>query len=205
MPSRNIIRRDAERSYYHVYARGASKQPIFLEPKDFYYFENLFARYLSMEATKDKMGVVYPHFSGEIELVAYCLIPNHFHLLVYQIERGALSKLMRGVMTSYSRYFNLKYKRSGSLFENRYKAALIDDESYLMHISRYIHLNPRYWKSYQYSSLPHYKKMPEEWPEWLAPRKVLDMFPDLPAYLKFLRDYEDNKHILEAVKKHLAE
>jgi putative transposase len=186
-----------------VYARGASKQPIFLTASDFYYFEALFARYLSRQPMKSKMGIVYPHLYSEIELVAYCLMPNHFHLLVYQIERGALARLMRGVMTSYSRYFNLKYKRTGSLFENRYKSARIDDESYLMHISRYIHLNPRYWKRYPYSSLRHYQN-PDR-PEWLTPAKALDLFPNLPAYLTFLEDYEDQKHILETVKRHLAE
>ena len=69
-------------------------------------------------------------------------MPNHIHLLVYQHQPQAMAQFMRSVLTSYSRYFNKRYKRSGSLFESRYKASLISDDAYLEHISRYIHLNP---------------------------------------------------------------
>lgn len=202
MPSRNTIRIDAEQSYYHIYARGASKQEIFLEPADYLYFEKLFARYLSSKPAQNKQNIAYPHLHDEVKLAAYCLMPNHFHLLTYQVERGALSKLMRGIMTSYSRYFNLKYKRTGSLFENRYKSARIDQEAYLQHISRYIHLNPRYWKNYKYSSLRYYKK--SACPTWLERDLVLDMFIDFPAYSSFLEDYEDHKRTLEKIKQQLA-
>lgn len=113
-----------------------------------------------------------------------------------------MAKLMSSIMTSYSRYFNLKYKRTGPLFESRYKAVLIDSDTHLMHISRYIHLNPRYYKRYPYSSLPYYKATP---PEWLKPEKVLELFPSRSAYMEFLNDYQEHKRILDQLKKELAE
>lgn len=203
MPSRNTIRLDTEESYYHVYARGASKQPIFLEPKDYDYFLKLFARYLSEVVVTSKQGTDYPNFNKSVQVLAYCLMSNHFHILVYQSEQGGLTALMRGIMTSYSRYFNLKYKRSGSLFENRYKASKIDNQSYLDHISRYIHLNPRYWKTYPYSSLVYYKK--EKPPVWLHPESILEMFSDTDSYLSFLADYEEHRDMLAEIKHELAD
>ena len=203
MPSRNIIKVNVPESYYHVYARGTNKQKLFLEANDYKYFLGLFERYLSKTPAIDRMGTVYPHFNGKIELLTYCLMQNHFHLLLYQVETSAMEKLMRSIMTSYSRYFNLKYKRTGSLFESRYKASLIDQDAYLQHISRYIHLNPRGWQAYRYSSLLHYKS--GDPPEWLKPDKVLDLFNGSEDYLAFVADYEEHKQILDELKYHLAD
>jgi REP element-mobilizing transposase RayT len=203
MPSRNTIRFDAENSYYHVYARGASKQPIFLDQADYTYFLNLFARYLSNEPAKSKEGFVYPHFRGSIELLAYCLMQNHFHLLVFQVEQRALSKLMKSVMSSYSRYFNLRYTRSGSLFENRFKASLVTNEPYLLHISRYIHLNPKNWRLYPHSSICAYRGKVAY--EWLQHDRILAQFADAQSYVVFVADYEDYRDSLNAIKYELAD
>ena len=203
MPSRNILRTDLAGSYYHVYARGASKQPVFVDAKDKEKFLSLFARYLSPEAAVSNTGQLYPHFYGRVRLMAYCLMGNHFHLFVLQTERGDLAAFMRALMTSYSRYFNLRHGRSGSLFESRYKAALIYDDSYLMHISRYIHLNPRSWKYYPYSSIGYYRKGSE--PSWLQTAPVLDRFRDRAGYIAFLYDYEDYKNMLDEIKYDLAD
>jgi REP element-mobilizing transposase RayT len=203
MPSRNIIKQDVAESYYHLYARGANKQQIFAEPADYDYFLGLLARYLSDKPANSKEGVPYPHFAGALELLAFCLMGNHFHLLVYQESAGVMPQFMRSLMTSYSRYFNLKYKRTGSLFESRYKASRIDAQQYIEHISRYIHLNPRYWKNYPYSSLQFYVRGDNE-PEWLRPGRILGMFETRRAYAEFIADYEDNKNMLEALKYELA-
>lgn len=108
MPSKNIYKIDVAETYYHVYARGGSRQKVFLDARDYRYFLGLFERYLSSEPKIKKTGAVYPHYSGEVELLVYCLMQNHFHLLLYQVEQGAMSRFMKSVMTSYSRYFNLK-------------------------------------------------------------------------------------------------
>lgn len=203
MPSRNIIKTDTPESYYHVYARGSGKQAIFLEPSDYDYFQGLFARHLSKEAVFGKFAYSYPHYVHKIELLAYCLMNNHFHLLVYQSDVGYMTSLMRSLMTSYTRYFNLKYKRSGPIFESRYKASRISQQSYLEHISRYIHLNPRYWKRYPYSSLAYYTG--REIPEWLQPEKISSLFPSSDEYVLFLNNYEDHKQMLEEIKHELAD
>lgn len=202
MPSRNIIRDDEPASFYHVYARGASKQPIFLADTDYQFFLSLFARHLSIKQRSSRL-TVYPHLRGRVELLAFCLMPNHFHLLLYQAETSAVTHLMQSVMTSYSRYFNTKYKRSGSLFESRFKASRIASETYLLHISRYIHLNPRYYKRYPYSSYRYYTKTaPME--EWFQPERVTNLFLSPQAYSEFVADYEDNKAVLDEIRNELA-
>lgn len=202
MPSRNVTKEQVSNSYYHVYARGSNKQKIFLEAADYKYFLNLFERYLSDKPAISKTGEPYPYFKDHVELLAYCLMSNHFHLLVYQRDIPYLEKLMRSIMTSYSRYFNLKYRRTGSLFESRYKAARIDHDAYLQHVSRYIHLNPRLWKTYRYSSLRYYRDGLE--PMWLRTDKVLELFTNRPDYMQFVADYEEQRDMLNELKYQLA-
>jgi len=114
-----------------------------------------------------------------------------------------MTQLMRCIMNSYGRYFNHKYKRSGSLYESRYKASLIDADNYLLHISRYIHLNPRYWLRYKYSSISHYLNNLDD--EWLQKRRITELFHDAQDYRTFLEDYEDHKSMLEELKYVLAD
>lgn len=202
MPSRNIIKYDSPDTYFHIYARGANKQPIFLDDNDHEYFLNLFARYLSSKSNTNRFGYLYPNYSSKLELLAFCQMSNHIHLLIYQKEQGAMTAFMRSLMTSYSRYFNLKYKRTGPLFESRYKASSILHQSYLEHINRYIHLNPRFWRRYPYSSLRYY--VDEIAPEWLDTTKVMELFANKKTYLAFISDYLDHKEMLEEIKHELA-
>lgn len=203
MPSRNVIKTDTPDTYFHIYARGVNKQQIFLDADDFTYFIYLVARYLSTESSHNKFGYAYPNYSQRLELLAYCQMPNHFHLLVYQKSIGVMTDFMRSLMTSYSRYFNLKYKRTGPLFESRYKASPITTQPYLEHISRYIHLNPRSWKKYKHSSLRFYLNEPS--PIWLRPGRILGVFTDKAAYETFVSDYEDHKEMFDEIKHELAD
>ena len=202
MPRRNVIRSDGQDMFYHVYARGANKRRIFLDEEDFLKFLKLLERYLSPEDARNRYGVPYPNFYNKVDLLAYCLMPNHFHLLVYQRHVHALTSLMQSVMTSYSRYFNLKYKRTGPLFESRFRASVILDETYLEHITRYIHLNPRLWREYEYSSLPYY--LQQDTVSWVRPERILSMFATPNDYLHFLEDYQENKKMMDILKKELA-
>jgi putative transposase len=203
MPARNIIRKDIDQAYYHLYARGANKQRIFLTDADKQKFLDLLRRYLSQEQSVSDTGEVYPNYSGRVELLAYCLMDNHFHLFVFQKDAGNVTGMMRSLMTSYVRYFNLKYKRTGSLLESRYKSSHVQNETYLMHISRYIHLNPRSWKYFPYSSINYYRNGEE--PDWLHTYRVLDMFADRKEYMKFVYDYEDYKDMLDEIKHDIAD
>lgn len=202
MPSRNVVKSNVANNFYHVYARGASKQVIFSEAADYIYFIHLFERYLSQKPTLSKAGAVYPHYYGHVELHTYCLMNNHFHLLLYQKDQDSMAKLMQSIMSSYCRYFNLKYGRSGSLWESTYKAVIVQSDSYLHHISRYIHLNPRYWARYSYSSIRYYLK--DLNPEWLVTDEILSLFTTRSQYKSFLQDYEEHKVLLDEIKQQMA-
>ncbi|MFZ1812565.1 MAG: transposase [Candidatus Saccharimonadales bacterium] len=201
MPSKNVIKIDIPESYYHVYARGVAKSVIFKDNEDYSVYLNLLKRYLSDQPVKDPLGREYPHLAAKIELLAFCLMPNHVHLLVYQYDEGMMTQLMRGVMTSYSRYFNDKYHRTGPLFESRYKASRISHDVYLRHISRYIHLNPKQWRHWEWSSLPYYR---EHKAEWVKPQRILELFDSKKAYDTFVTDYEECKEKIDIYKHQLA-
>ncbi len=204
MPQKNTLKEYAPHSYYHVYFRGANKQKLFVEAADYHYLLSLFARYLSAKKAVSKTGVPYPNYRGDIKLLAYCLMTNHVHLLVYQAENAqTLRKFMSSLMTSYGKYFNHKYQHVGSVFESRYKAKRIDDDSYLIHISRYIHMNPRRWQAYRHSSLRY--AFSENYPDWLDIKEVTNNFKDRADYRNFLLEYQGNKESLEAIKYQLAD
>ena len=203
MPSRNVSKQQVPESYYHVYARGINKQKIFIESSDYKYFLGLFQRYLSPKQAVSRTGEPYPHYKGKIELLAYCLMPNHFHLFVFQKDVPYLEKLMRSIMTSYSHYFNLKYKRTGTLYESRYKAVRTDNDIYLQHITRYIHLNPRRWETHRYSSLKYYRHLPQ--PDWLNTARILELFDSRESYIEFVADYQEQRDMLSELKYQLAD
>lgn len=205
MPSRNILKLDAAEEYYHVYARGCNKQVIFIDATDCAYFLSLFERYLTAKVHHDRNGLTYPTFHGKVELLCYCLMRNHFHLLIYQRDIRQIRSLMQCLMSSYVRYFNTKYKRRGPLFESRYKAASVRHEAYFQHISRYIHLNPFHWERYPYSSLPYYFCDKPDRPEWLLPQVIESQFENKQQYWEFLHDYKEGKAIIDAIKDSLAD
>ncbi len=206
MPSRNTIKQLTEDGIYHVYNRGVERRVIFLDNEDYTTFINRFdqllsdPKHLTTQQTRGrKGGDRLQSYYGEVELLVYCLMPNHFHMLVHQVQQGALPKFMSSLMTSYSMYFNRKYDRVGSLFQGRYKASLIDGDAYYMHISRYIHLNPvdigRAYDSYPYSSYANY--LADSGPVWLNHGLVLDMFETPDKYRQFVASYEKQFHDLD--------
>jgi len=144
MPSRNIIRSYLENSYYHIYNRGVEKRDIFLDDQDYKVFLHFLKRYLTKppESPEQVRPLWRSDLFDKIKLIAYCLMNNHFHLMVKQSTKEATTDFMRALIDSYVRYFNEKYERVGSLFQGRFKAVLIDSEPYLLHLTRYIHLNP---------------------------------------------------------------
>lgn len=112
--------------YYHIISRGTRRLEIFQDDEDFITFLNL------LKGIKKKY---------EFSIEAYCLMSNHYHLLIKAGEYP-LSNAMAWIGGNYARYFNKKYEYSGHVFENRYKSLLIDDEQYLYQVSNYIHMNP---------------------------------------------------------------
>lgn len=202
MPSKNTAKIYAPNAYYHIYNRGVEKRSIFIDNEDYAVFLNLLKRYLSNEPARDKNGREYPWLHKDLQLLAFCLMPNHFHLLIYQQEPNTMTKLLQGVATSYTIYFNKKYKRVGHLFQGRFKASMITTDSYLQHISRYIHLNPKDYLNWEFSSLDYY--IGNKNAEWMAPKLILDIIPR-SEYIGFLKDYEDHKQMLDEIKYELAD
>ncbi len=117
-----------ENAFYHVFNRGIAYQKIFIDDSDYIKFLK------RLEDLNNVNG--YDH-----SIYSYVLMPNHFHLLI-QTKKTPLAKVMSSLLTSYSMYFNRKYKRIGTLFQNRFKSKLCDKDSYFLGASRYIHLNP---------------------------------------------------------------
>lgn len=191
-------------TYYHIYNRGVNKRSIFKTAEDYATFLNLLKRYLDDKPVLDNKGREYEWLHNKIELLAFCLMPNHFHLLIYQQDPDAMTRLIRGVGISYTGYFNKKYKRLGPLFQDRFKASIITRDDYLQHISRYIHLNPYNYQTWEFSSLPYYKG--DKKTGWVQPERILELFDDNRSeYIKFLADYEQHKKMLDEIKSDLAD
>lgn len=201
MPSRNRLKAYVSDGYYHIYNRGLNKQNIFADKNDYTVFLNLLKRHLDTLPVKDVWGREYKWLHQELELLAFCLMPNHFHLLIYQKDPTAMTNLLHDISGAYTSYFNKKHGRSGPLFQERFKASLIRNQEYLMHISRYIHLNPNDYREWKFSSLPYY--LNRRHAGWINPNRILGIFGS-GEYPGFLSDYESHKAALEEIKSELA-
>jgi len=206
MPARNLIRIEGGDSYYHIYNRGVEKRIIFEDEQDYKVFLNYLKEYLSPPPDPLKFiksftlqGISFKgvprlpkNYYEKVELLAYCLMPNHFHLFLYQKDKHDIEKFMRSLLTRYSMYFNKKYDRVGPLFQGPYKAVLITDDIYFLHLSRYIHLNPsEYTKNLvsAYSSYAEYLRIRHT--NWIHPEKVLAFFEKTSKELNKVQTYKD--------------
>ncbi len=204
MPGRNLERSRVTEGYFHVYNRGVNRGIIFKNSSDYVYFESLFARHLGTRPAKDAKGREYIWFRPRVELLAYCLMPTHFHLLVYQKDdEQSLSKLLQSICTAYTMYFNKKYRRRGPLYENNFRSSHILADSYLLHISRYIHLNPKGYADWQHSSYGDYIRDTSR--DWLATKPMLELFADKADYAEFIKDYKALHDGMEDLKYELAD
>jgi putative transposase len=113
--------------YYHVFNRGCSRGPIFVNAGNYVFLLRRAKAYLAD----------YP-----LSMIAYCLMPNHYHFLLRSDDDGALSRFTQRLFNSYTQAFNKQQGRSGTLFEGRAKSALVDTDAYVVHLCRYIHMNP---------------------------------------------------------------
>ncbi|MHB1316491.1 MAG: transposase [Minisyncoccota bacterium] len=133
--------------YYHLYNRGVEKRKIFLSEIDYKRFTTLL--YSANSSTPVHLGnyqgrslINIPRGEPLVAIGAWCLMPNHFHILVKELADGNISLFMKKLLTGYSMYFNTKYDRSGALFEGNFKAQHLDNDNYLKYQYTYIHLNP---------------------------------------------------------------
>lgn len=209
MAAKNSIKIYLPDSYYHIYNRGVAKNEIFLDSYDYSTFLSYLKIYL---LPKDTIGLeailnnpsagykekyeatkllVLRNFNSEIELLAYALMPNHFHLLIKQKDADAIDNFMNALGTRYSSFFNRKYHRVGTICQGVYKAVLVESEEQLLHLSRYIHLNPPK-KSNLPSSLPEYVGLRHT--PWINTTDILNYFRNQNpkgAYADFVSSYSD--------------
>ncbi len=202
MPSKHTVKTYAANSFYHLYNRGVEKRQICMDEQDFGVLLSYLKTYL-MPKPIDRLTAVIAdpmahwrdkqeanrllrlnNFSDSIELIAYTLMPNHYHFLIWQKEETAMDQFMNSLWTRYTMFFNRKYKRIGPLFQDVYKAVYVQTDEQLLHLTRYIHRNAiakrRFrnpaskgdaLRSYFFSSYPEYIGLRTT--AWVHPEKVL--------------------------------
>jgi putative transposase len=178
--------------YYHTYNRGCNREKIFLNADNYEYLIRLLTKQLK------KLPVT---------IIAYCLMPNHYHLLLRQDGNTPIDDFMQRIFNSYSKAFNLMHNRTGTLFEGPFKAILVDDDIYLTHLCRYIHRNPldagivKNIQDWKYSN----------YLEWIGKRrsKLVDLgfittyFQSVEEYGSFVLDYTPTNKINDGLSKFL--
>lgn len=213
MPAKNVIKPYVENGYYHLYNRGAEKLPIFLKRYDYLNFIYFLKKYIAPEFKYNPATSLFQpmNMSDDIDLLCFCLMPNHYHFLVKQKTKFAITDFTRRLLSSYAGYFNQKYGHGGGLFQSKLKGILIESESYLLHLSRYIHRNPKdlpgYKKNlsnYPYSSYQYYLS-PTPGVSWVKTAEILSYFKtaqktgisDALSYQDFVESYNiDSDEIL---------
>ena len=205
---------------YHIFNRGVNKQAIFFDKSDYTRFLKAAIHYKSKstkfgyELENERVSIVDDTgSSGElalqpkvpkVEVLAYCLMPNHFHFLIKQLEDEGITGFMRRLMNSYAHYINVKRKRVGPLFAGRFKNVLIETDEQFLHVSRYIHLNPLVsglvdsLEGYPWSSYACYVNGADD--KLCSPDGVVKMFESATEYKKFVLDQADYGRELERIK-----
>jgi putative transposase len=217
MPQRFIPFTNGE--YYHIYNRGVEKRTIFSTPKNYQRFLDICAYYsyehpplrysqlLNLTPVMRKQALdTHEAKSQIVAIAAFVLMPNHFHILMTQQANNGITDFMRRISDSFTKYFNKTQKRVGPLFQGRFKAVHIESDEQLIHVSRYIHLNPYKdrlvssfddLQKYTWSSLPLYLKKSHS---HIHPDIILTHFHSLEEYIEFLRNQADYQRTLEDLK-----
>lgn len=208
MPYRTTPFVDGE--FYHLYNRGINKQITFFDKRDYSRFtQTLF--YYQIANPKPKFSLFKQSSLFKIdeskkivEIICYCLMPNHYHLLVKQLQEGGISEFMRKFINSYTKYRNTKHKQLGPVFQSLFKAVRIETDEQLIHTSRYIHLNPlvsllvKDLKLYPYSSYKTYIDLEND--PRVAKKEILNFFSSPQKYERFVLDQAEYGMTLEILK-----
>lgn len=212
--------------YYHVFNRGVNKQPIFFGTKTYkrcleiiryYKYKNNPLKYSKfIKLSHDKKSEIWIELEKEeqllVEIISFCLMPNHFHLLLKQNTEGGIAKFMSNFQNSLSRYSNVKTERTGHLLQGRFQAVRIEDDEQLLHVNRYIHLNPYTGfivkeftdlSKYPWSSLPEFINQLDK--TITNPKIILENFKTTDRYTSFLSDHAGYQKTLGQIKHLLFE
>jgi len=205
---------------YHVFNRGVNRQPIFLTKRDYaravellkyYSAENPPLRYskflIQPNKERERMLSELQTQQKRADIICFCLMPNHFHLLLKQNQENGLTSFVRNFQISYTRYFNVKRKRIGPLLQGQFKAVRIETDDQLLHVSRYIHLNP--YSSYIVKHIEQLDVYP--WSSYMEYTGVIETqicqkdlvfsnIKDTKEYKKFVSDQADYQRKIEQIK-----
>jgi putative transposase len=198
--------------YYHVYNRGVRKHTLFQDKNDHqrFLFNLLYLQSPVSFKNVSRATHRYSHDLGFpispeetesvladrfVELVAFCLMPNHFHLILREVKDGGIANYMHRVAHGYAKYFDKKYEQSGHVFQGPYKAVHVEDDKQLLYLSAYVHRNPRElpaWKGrefeYPWSSLQDFTQG-NRWGGLIVPDIIVSQFEQTPRsnYADFVR------------------
>ncbi len=223
MPGRDI--QLVNEGIYHVFNRGVNSQKIFNSDRDYFQFldrtkyyqnQNLSVGYsqlndLSLAVRGDLLAELSRRGKVLIDIIAFCLMPNHFHFLLKQKVENGISKYISNLTNSYTRHYNIKRKRVGPIFQGKFKAVEVSTDEQILHLSRYIHLNPypagvvenlKELFKYSYSSLPEYVNHQKG---ICHADIVLSQFQGKSSYKKFVTDQADYQRNLQLIKKQILE
>ncbi|MDP3982693.1 MAG: transposase [bacterium] len=216
MPAKNRIRQYLADSSYHCYNRGVEKRQIFLDKQDYSVFLSYLKDYLSPIDNGDIQSRIsnrVKNYSDDISLLAYCLMPNHYHLMLHQQTKNGIIHFMQSLSTRYTMYFNSKYKRVGSLFQGTYKAVHVLTDEQLIYLSYYIHhqatigLQGQTLQVQNPSSLPIYLEHITQ--NWVKPNRVLAWFDtsrsSINNYRKFIDQIDSGRDVVNPIEKLLLE
>jgi putative transposase len=206
---------------YHVFNRGIAHLPTFLNTTDYerafhtlIYYQNInppikYSTFIE-QPTEDRTYILNK-FAKEknitAEIICYCFMPNHFHLLLKQKRKNGISKFIGNFENSYTRYFNTKSERNGPMFQGRFKAVRIETDEQLLHVSRYIHLNPftssiiqkiDNLKNYLFSSFPEYLNISKT--DFFNKRLILSHFKNTQCYQQFIYNQANYQRELGRIK-----
>jgi len=219
MPGREIPLVTGE--IYHIINRGLTAQTIFSCPRHYqrsfelmlyYQNQNPPLRYsyfsaLTSSVKEEKLNQLRNNKEILVEIFAYCFMPNHFHFLLKQMVDNGISNFLSKFSNSYTRYFNTKHKRIGPLFQGKFKSVLVSNEQQLIHLSRYIHLNPyssgivkslKNLSQYTYSSFPEYLGLTNN--SICQKDMILDYFKKKNSYHDFVFDQAVIQRELDIIK-----
>ena len=214
------IRKDslANGEIYHIYTRSIAKFVVFNEEAEYnraHQLLNLY-RHKGFNYKYSQFLTLMPSFQSKIidnlnsendalvEIIAYCLMPTHIHLLTKQLSDNGISKYMSRILNGYARYFNTKHKRTGPLWSGRFKSILVSGDEQLLHLTRYIHLNPTSAgivsrpKDWTYSSYGEYSNDKQNQIAMCEFKDLITLDPK--EYRRFVNDHKDYQKQLSSIK-----
>jgi len=204
-------------NFYHIFNRGVNKNDIFFSERDYkrflttaIHYKNFTHKFTSSSVSDTVSEKLEKMEKPKIQILAYCLMPNHFHFLIKQLEEGGITWFIQHLINSYVHYINIKHNRVGPLLQGPFKNVLVDSDEQLLHLSRYIHLNPLIsnlttdFKTHRWSSYPSY--ISADYSDNLSePEFILGNFKSREDYEKFVLDQEDYARSIDYLKHHLLD